>query len=296
MLNDQASLSALVREVWREMIPATPFDEGLTWREAGVDSLKSLHFLLRLEQLSGRVVSFDMITRDMTLGELVGHLAAANDPNADVCAPRSAEFSVFLVPGLLGDEPILAEFRRSLKSRVHFNVLGAPDIEQSAGVLGDIKASAAILVKDIIERQPAGPLYIAGYSIGGLLAFQAANDLIARGRDVRLVCMLDSLIGLGRKPETAVAQTGAHAAPPKASGWSSFRRRSGETAWVYVERVSFGVLLNLGMLGLARRVAVAAAGRHDMAVNLLRRRYLLEKLRGRAMWFWRPQPVRRPCC
>jgi hypothetical protein len=102
------------------MVPSTPFDEALTWRDAGVDSLKTLHFLLRLEQVLGRPVSFDLITRDMTLGDLSSALSV---PSGRKTATNTGVATVFLVPGVAGDEANLAEFRRSLAGKVHFETL-----------------------------------------------------------------------------------------------------------------------------------------------------------------------------
>ncbi|RYG55502.1 MAG: hypothetical protein EON56_05545, partial [Alphaproteobacteria bacterium] len=183
-----------IAEAWREMMPGIPFDTTLTWREAGIDSLKSLQLLLSLEERLGQSLSFDMITQDLTVDDLIAALSGS--PGAARVDPLTMQrdLTLFLVPGLYGDEPILAEFRRSLEGEINIETLALPDLDQPSKILGDIRRSAEVLVEQIRQRQPEGPLYIGGYSIGGLLAFQAANDLIEIGREVRLVCLLDSML------------------------------------------------------------------------------------------------------
>jgi thioesterase domain-containing protein len=267
------------------MMPDAEFDEALTWREAGVDSLKSLHFLLRLEQLMGRRLSFDMITRDMTIGDLIGVLSTHNED--DQTQDTQSE-TVFLIPGLFGDEPILAEFRRSLAGRVKFDTLTLPDIDRPTRVLASLKATAALLVDDIVERQPEGPLYLAGYSLGGLLAFEAARQLGRLGREVRLVCLIDALMG----SKGADKETGQDRDPVRADSErepSAFRLRDGETVGRYAERFVFGALMRLNLIEAARRWALATSKHNDLLVNARRRRHLLDRMRRQAIFLWRPR-------
>jgi thioesterase domain-containing protein/acyl carrier protein len=274
----EADVRRVVGEVWAEVLPYTPFDEQLTWRESGVDSLKTLQFLLRLEQALGRPVSFDDITRDMTAGDLVRALTVA--PAEDAWA---LDMTIFLVPGLFGDEPILAEFRKSLAGQVRFDTLPPPDIDQPISVLSDLKATAGLLVDQIQARQPTGPLYIGGYSVGGLIAFQAANDLIAAGREVRLVCLFDALLRVN-----PLAQLGAPNAADAESPLTIFVPKRGETLSSYGERLAFEVSRRVGLTEIARKVALANSHRHDLDTNYRRRRALIGGWRGRAMLTWRP--------
>ena len=56
-----------------------------------------------------------------------------------------------------------------------------------------IEAAAAEMVDAIEQVQPRGPYNIAGYCIGGLIAFEVATQLQIRGRDVAFVGLLDSV-------------------------------------------------------------------------------------------------------
>ena len=285
--HDQATARQLIRRAWSETAPSTPFDETLTWRDSGIDSLKTLHFLLRLEQLLGRRVSFDLITRDMTLGELEIALAKLSGARP---APATDLKTIFLLPGIFGDEANLAEFRRSLVDRVRFETLPLTDIDQPTAHLADLNATATHIVEQVEARQPHGPLYLAGYSLGGLLAFQAATDLIARGRNVRFVCLLDAMLGHDMQAMIAAHPSNPTPAYLRADVWTRFLSRQGESLGRYIQRA----LIRMGRMELARRLAVTWAGHEDVAVNNLRRRRLLGVLRERAARSWRPCPCPSP--
>jgi len=51
---------------------------------------------------------------------------------------------------------------------------------------------AAQYVEEIISFQADGPFYLAGFSMGGLIAFEIARQLHRRGRAVALLALLDS--------------------------------------------------------------------------------------------------------
>jgi thioesterase domain-containing protein len=54
---------------------------------------------------------------------------------------------------------------------------------------------AAYYIKGIITQNPDGPYCLAGYSFGGIVAFEMARQLQTAGRDVRLLAMFDTNVG-----------------------------------------------------------------------------------------------------
>src|SRR5207244_13147005 len=53
-------------------------------------------------------------------------------------------------------------------------------------------APAAVRVEAMRVAQPRGPYHIAGYSLGGLLAYEIARQLRAAGEEVAWLCLLDT--------------------------------------------------------------------------------------------------------
>jgi thioesterase domain-containing protein len=52
---------------------------------------------------------------------------------------------------------------------------------------------AAHYVEEIVSFRPQGPIYLAGYSVGGLIAFEIARQIHRRGRQVALLALFDSV-------------------------------------------------------------------------------------------------------
>jgi thioesterase domain-containing protein len=58
--------------------------------------------------------------------------------------------------------------------------------------LRDVSALAELYLREVVAGQPAGPYLLGGWSFGGVVAFEMARRLRARGQNVSLVALLDS--------------------------------------------------------------------------------------------------------
>ena len=56
----------------------------------------------------------------------------------------------------------------------------------------DIRSVAARHVETVLSRQPNGPFYLGGFCTGGIVAFETAAQLRARGHEVALLLLLDA--------------------------------------------------------------------------------------------------------
>jgi len=278
-------------KVWVEVLGGTPLDDDLTWGEAGVDSLRSLQLLLRLEEVLQRNLSFDLFARELTPGDLIRGLT---QPAAPLDKSEADVHTLFLVPGIYGDEPRLADFRRALSGPISCVTLMLPELDQPAQMLGDLRATARLLLKRINEEKPEGPISLAGYSFGGFVAYQLATELVAAGREVKLLCLLDPI---PVKPEAfdkaAVAKYLPAEDTQEPALWTRLRRRPNETVSLYFERMLFRVLVEVRQLELARLFFNANRHNHRFERAPLRRRLLLA-LRTRAIRSWTPSPCDAP--
>jgi len=69
------------------------------------------------------------------------------------------------------------------------NCKGAPTAPQ---VFSSIEDMATAYIDALLAIQPEGPYFLGGYSFGGLVAFEMARQLEARGGSIALLALLDS--------------------------------------------------------------------------------------------------------
>jgi thioesterase domain-containing protein len=173
--------SRVVYEAWRSTLPNIRFDEDLPLIEAGVDSLRMLTMLLRIEAAWGQPVPADLLHADATPRSIAAGLTARAIPVGPPL-PRA-----FLVGGLAGEDAMLATIRRELSSILSVERVPHLDSDDTT----DLVAAGALTGERIARDQPDGGLVLIGYSYGGALAFEAARRLIALGRTVELLVLLD---------------------------------------------------------------------------------------------------------
>jgi thioesterase domain-containing protein len=89
--------------------------------------------------------------------------------------------------------------------------LQIPDYAAHVAPLTSIVDMAAYYLKQIQQVAPHGPYYLAGWSFGGMVAFEIARDLEAAGEEIAMLGLLDSNLpdqtGQGQREPQAAALT-----------------------------------------------------------------------------------------
>jgi aspartate racemase len=70
--------------------------------------------------------------------------------------------------------------------------LQARGLDGQTPPLTSVESMSQHYLKEIRQLQPQGPYYLAGYSFGGLVAFEIAREMVQQGDQVALVALLDS--------------------------------------------------------------------------------------------------------
>ena len=99
--------------------------------------------------------------------------------------------SLFLIPGLGGSGDELRAFAALLEPDISIHVQQTLGVDTALQGLR-IEAIAEACVADILNIQPHGNYMLAGYSFGGLVAFEAARCLLGSGRNVRLLGLIEA--------------------------------------------------------------------------------------------------------
>jgi thioesterase domain-containing protein len=131
----------------------------------------------------------------------------SHDPPTDARpdgASNNRQITVFLMPGvhyhdlasckmgraseILG----LARFRYSLRDQVRFVLIRYPNWREMIAAKADFAAIVTSALGQILGECGDDPIYLAGHSFGGLVAFDTANRLAESGRQVAFLGLLDT--------------------------------------------------------------------------------------------------------
>jgi len=178
------------------------------------------------------------------------------------------------------------DLARHLGDDQPFYGLQSQGLDGSCPPLTDIEEMAAVYVKEIRRVQPRGPYFIAGYCMGGTVAFEVAQQLRELGEPIGFLAMFDTM-NWHKIPLTFWAKT-SHASQRLLFHTASFLSLDSTAKGTFL-REKFAVLKSRipawrGMLlsRFARRVRSAVSG------SLVLGR--IWQANDRASWAYLPKP------
>jgi thioesterase domain-containing protein len=210
-LGDAVHFTALeeqVAQLWRDAF-GTALD-GVTLRRdsdfftCGGHSLLAVRLLSSIERAFGRKLSVANLIGAPTLAEqarLIGGRDADAPQSAGTptlvplrkCTVRDGNTPLFLIHPVGGDVSCYLSLVRSLAVDTEVYGVQAPEAHPhpSFDPKADLAARAAAYLSAIQSVQSHGPYRLGGWSLGGILAFEMARQLIAAGEDVDPVLLID---------------------------------------------------------------------------------------------------------
>ncbi|MBT8037753.1 MAG: amino acid adenylation domain-containing protein [Verrucomicrobiae bacterium] len=167
--------------------------------ELGGDSLAAMGLQLKLEAAVGRSLPLSLVYGSKTIAAIAEGVANEADgkeapswSSLVPLQPKGSKEALFLVHGVGGNVYGFIELAKGL----------APDQPvygiQAVGLDGDsnrhisVEEMAAHYVEEIRSFQPEGPYYLGGYSMGGWLAYEVAQQLDSLGQRVAVLALFDS--------------------------------------------------------------------------------------------------------
>ena len=120
---------------------------------------------------------------------------AAGHPPLVPIRPQGALPPLFLVAGGMGGEAellVYARLARYLDPEQPFYGLRARGVDELVEPHESVEAMATEYVEQIRRVQPRGPYFISGSCVGGVVAYELAQQLRAAGEDVAALIVIDS--------------------------------------------------------------------------------------------------------
>lgn len=185
-------LRAQVASAFRNTLRLEHVDPDANFFDLGGDSLASITLTRDLAARTGRDVSVTDVFAHPSVAELSAMLTKVNDrvvPNTLVEVRGGTGTPIYFPPGALGEVLVTPTIRDALPEHVPVYAFRQP-LDAPPDV--SMEAMAARLCADLEGFQPAGAVSLAGYSFAGLLAYEMARQLKARGRKIRLLAIFDT--------------------------------------------------------------------------------------------------------
>ncbi|PSB02088.1 non-ribosomal peptide synthetase [Merismopedia glauca] len=188
-------LEVRLTKIWEQVLNVRPIGIKDNFFELGGHSLLAVRLFAEIEQICGKKLPLATLFQAQTIEDLAGVLRqsgwSAPWSSLVLIKPGGQKpplFCVHPVGGNILEYQALANYLDREQPVYGIQALGL-DGKQSP--LLRIEDMANHYIQEIRSIQPNGPYFLAGYSFGGLVAFEMAQQLYAQGQNVALLALFD---------------------------------------------------------------------------------------------------------
>ena len=181
--------------IWQKVLhlPSVGCDENFF--DLGGDSALALELFNEIALVCGREMPPVMIYHAPTISALAAVLeqpAASRLPAVVQLRPGAGETPVFIAHGLGGSAIDFYQVVKHIDTPHAIYGLQAKGIDGVEEPPDRIEDMARYSLDAVRQLQPHGPYLLIGFSLGGLVALEMAQQLLADGEAIGLLAMLDS--------------------------------------------------------------------------------------------------------
>jgi thioesterase domain-containing protein/acyl carrier protein len=205
LVQPRTTLELQLLQLWQRMLRTQAIGTTDNFFALGGHSLLAVRMMTEIAEEFGQALPL------MTLfeGGTIQHLAAAlsRQPIAEPQSPlirlqpNGTQLPLFLVHAADGEVLGYVGLAQLLGPHRPVYGLRAPGLSANQEPLTSVAEMAAHYIAAIQAIQPAGPYALGGWSLGGVVAFEMAQQLQAQGHQVAFVALLDSF---AQPPQTSL--------------------------------------------------------------------------------------------
>jgi acetoacetyl-CoA synthetase len=201
--------------IWRRVLQLSSVGVDDNFFDLGGDSALALELFHEIALACGRELPPVMIYHAPTITALAAVLEESTTPRVPPLVQLKAgsrEPPIFIAHGLGGSVMDFFQIAKRMETPHAIYGLQAKGIDGADEPLGRIEDMARYSLDAVRQLQPHGPYLLVGFSLGGLVTLEMAQQLIAEGEKIGLLAMLDSYphvshLSLGQRVRLWTRQT-----------------------------------------------------------------------------------------
>ncbi|HEY0079187.1 MAG TPA: amino acid adenylation domain-containing protein [Pyrinomonadaceae bacterium] len=184
--------------IWEEVLHLETVGIRSNFFELGGHSLLAVRLFSLVEEKFGAKLPLASLFRAPTVEQLAEELReqsapVSRSPLVEI-RPGEQEPALFFVHPVGGNVLCYADLARTLDLRQPFYGFQAQGIDGEQEPLTSVEAMAARYIEHLRAAQPSGPYVLGGWSMGGVVAYEMAQQLREQGEEIASLSMLDSYV------------------------------------------------------------------------------------------------------
>ncbi|MEZ0112509.1 amino acid adenylation domain-containing protein [Catenulispora sp. EB89] len=209
-------------------LPRVGVEQGFF--DLGGNSLQAMRLVAAIQQELGADIAVTAVFLAPTVRRLAARIeetgggsvrSAARDPLVRL-SDGAGEVPLFIVHAVGGTVHPYTPLAACLAGSFQVYGLEAAGLAEGAAPVSSLATTVAEYLNAILAAQPEGPYRLAGWSMGGLVAYEIARRLEGLGKDVARLVLLDAPFAPPKRAESESLLTSRFAADAaQALGWDA---------------------------------------------------------------------------
>ncbi len=196
MVEPRDALELQLQRIWEEVLDQRPISVTANFFDIGGDSLSAMTLIARIAQETGLNLPSSGIMQAPTIERLAvllrNGLADRRWSPLVELSPGGSGRPLFLIHPLGGNVLCYMQLARRLKGICPIYGLQSRGIDGREQPSERIEEMAGEYLRCLRQVQSEGPYRLAGWSLGGMIAYEMAVQLQDQGQNVELLALLDA--------------------------------------------------------------------------------------------------------
>jgi amino acid adenylation domain-containing protein len=198
-LAPQGDIEVQLATVWEEVLGVNSLGTQDDFFELGGHSLIAVRLFAEIEKKFGRKLPLATLFEATTISQLATILQSGCAPSWSSLVPiqpKGSKPPIFCLHACGAHVFIYRALVSHLSPDQPVYGLQPPGLDGAEEPFNRVEDMAAHYVKEVRRLEPHGPYYLVGDTLGGLFAFEMAQQLNSQGEDVALLAMFDTFCPL----------------------------------------------------------------------------------------------------
>jgi len=192
----RTDLEKMVANIWSELLGVESVGVYDDFFELGGHSLTALQVMTRIEKETGHRLPlasfFDSSTVESLAQMLKMDSKSITWDSLVPIRPNGNKMPLYIVHGAGLNVLFFNTLAKNMDSEQPIYGLQAKGLNGIDEPLEKIEDMAAFYISEILKQNPKGPYALAGFSFGGIIAFEMAKQLKAMNKEVKMLAMFDT--------------------------------------------------------------------------------------------------------
>jgi len=181
--------------IWEELLGRKPIGIRENFFDLGGHSLLAARLMHRIKQVHGKSLPLAVMLQAPTIEKLASVLRgdfSEHWSSLVAIQPEGSKPPFFCIHGVGGNVVGFYELAKRMKPDFPFYGFQSQGLDGKSKLYTTVPEMAARYLEEIRAIQPRGPYHVGGFSMGGLVAYEMAQQLVASGEEVGLVVLFDT--------------------------------------------------------------------------------------------------------